>query len=155
MKGSYFFWESPNNRLTCKQGQKTHSLSYYMHLFLPYVLNDSQTINFSKPLLCAMLICCDWSHFNFITPVTPDKAAFVSAVLLVYSITRETSIVTALKAAPSGQEWICIFTKRSTSGRQYASVLCWCQHETAWDSFKNDSFQWFRVDSFFWDTTAL
>ncbi len=41
-----------NNRLTCMQGQKTHSLSYKMHLFLPYLLNDSQaipsTIAFSK-----------------------------------------------------------------------------------------------------------
>ncbi len=46
----------PNNRLTCMQGQKTLSFSYNMHLFLPYLLNDSQTIrstiNFSKPLLC-------------------------------------------------------------------------------------------------------
>ncbi len=83
----FWFWESPNNMLTCKQGQKTFSLSYNMHLFLPYLLNDSQTINltinlmihFSKPLLCATLICGDWSDFNFITPVTADKAAFVSS----------------------------------------------------------------------------
>ncbi len=49
----------PNNRLTCMQGQKTLSLSYNMHLFLPYLLNDSQTIhstiNFTKPLLCVCL----------------------------------------------------------------------------------------------------
>ncbi len=55
----------PNNRLTCMQGQKTLSLSYNMHLFLPYLLNDSQmirtTIHFSKPLLCVTLICGDWS----------------------------------------------------------------------------------------------
>ncbi len=54
-----------NNRLTCMQDQKTLSLSYNMHLFLPYLLNDSQTIrsmfNFSKPLLCMTLICGDWS----------------------------------------------------------------------------------------------
>ncbi len=25
----------------------------------------------------------------------------------------------------------------------------------AWDSFKNDLFQWFRVDSFFWETMTL
>ncbi len=63
-----------------------------MHLFLPYLLNDSQTISlmihFSKPLLCVMLICgdwSDWSHFHFIMPVTPDKAAFVSAVVLLSS----------------------------------------------------------------------
>ncbi len=70
------------------QGQKTLSLCYNLHLFLPYFLNDSQTIrstiHFSKPLLCVMLMCgdwSDWSHFNFISPVIPDKAAFVSAAL--------------------------------------------------------------------------
>ncbi len=79
----------PNNRLTCMHGQKALSFSYNMHLFLPYLLNDSQTIrstiNFSKPLLCVMLICgdwSDWSHFHCIMPVMSDKAAFVSAVLL-------------------------------------------------------------------------
>ncbi len=39
-----------------------------MHLFLPYLLNDSQTIrskiNFSKPLLCMTLICGDWSDWS-------------------------------------------------------------------------------------------
>uniref|UniRef100_A0A672RXF2 ATP-binding cassette sub-family B member 6 n=1 Tax=Sinocyclocheilus grahami TaxID=75366 RepID=A0A672RXF2_SINGR len=42
------------------------------------------TINFSKPLLCVTLIFgdwSDWSHFHFIMPVIPDKAAFVNAVL--------------------------------------------------------------------------
>ncbi len=69
------------------QGQKTLSLSYSMHFFfLPYLLNDFQTIlstiNFSKPLLCVTLICGDWSHFHLIWPVMPDKTVFVSAVLL-------------------------------------------------------------------------
>ncbi len=68
----------PNNRLTCMQGQKTLTFSYNMHLFLPYLLNDSQTIrstiNFSKPLLGVTLICGDWS-ISF-------KAVFVSSVLL-------------------------------------------------------------------------
>ncbi len=40
MKGSYFGFGIPNNRLTLMQGQKTLSLSYNMHLFLPYLLND-------------------------------------------------------------------------------------------------------------------
>ncbi len=54
------------------------------------------TINFSKLLLCVLLICgdwYDWSYFHFIMPVTADKAAFVSAVLFVYSITGETDII--------------------------------------------------------------
>ncbi len=44
MKGSYFGFGVPNNRLTCIQAQKTLSYSYNMHFFLPYLLNDSQTI---------------------------------------------------------------------------------------------------------------
>ncbi len=40
-----------------------------MHLFLPYLLNDSQTVHFSKPLLCVTLICCDWSHYHLVSPV--------------------------------------------------------------------------------------
>ncbi len=50
----------PNNRLTCMQGQKSLALSYNMHLFWPYLLNDSQTIrpmiHFSKPLLCVTTV---------------------------------------------------------------------------------------------------
>ncbi len=73
----------PNNRLTCMHGQKTLSLSYKNIIiiiiciyFLSYLLSDSQTIrsmiHFSKPLLCVMLICSDWSdwfYFHFILPV--------------------------------------------------------------------------------------
>uniref|UniRef100_A0A673FJV9 3-ketoacyl-CoA thiolase, mitochondrial-like n=1 Tax=Sinocyclocheilus rhinocerous TaxID=307959 RepID=A0A673FJV9_9TELE len=74
-----------NVMLTCMQGQKILSLSYNMHLFLPYLLKDSQTIHFSKPLLCVTLICgdlSDWSHFHCIMAVMPDKAAFVSSAAL-------------------------------------------------------------------------
>ncbi len=76
-----------------------------MHLFLPYLLNDSQT---------------NLSMFNLISPVMPDKAAFVSAVLLCVQRNQGHRYFTAPKAAPSGKEWICIFiqtnTKRPTSG---------------------------------------
>ncbi len=33
-------------------------------------------IHFSEPLLCVTLFGSDWSHFDFIMPVMPDKAAF-------------------------------------------------------------------------------
>ncbi len=45
MKGSYFGFGSPQQQVDMHAGQKTHSLSYNMHLFLPYLLNDSQTIH--------------------------------------------------------------------------------------------------------------
>ncbi len=112
----------PNNRLTCMQGQKTLSFSYNTHLFLPYLLIDSQTIrstiNFSKPLFSVTLICGDWS-ISF-------KAVFVSSVLLCVQCYRGNRYFNAPKAAPSGKEWICIFiqtkTKRPTSGGQYANI---------------------------------
>ncbi len=125
------------------QGQKRHSLSY-MHLFLPYLLKNSQmirsTIHFSKPFLCVTLIgsdWSDWSHFNFIMPVMPDKAVFVSG---------ETAVFTVPKAAPSGKERICIFIQTN------------CEKTNKWAGnmlmlkrlgihFKNDSYQGFRVDS--------
>ncbi len=119
----------------CSESDSSNIFAF-MHLFLPYLLNDSQTIrsmiNFSKPLLCVTLICGDWSDCSI-----SFKAAFVSAVLL--WVIGETAIFTAPKTAPSGKEWICIFiqtnVKRPTSGRQYANVSCWRQHETAWDWF--------------------
>ncbi len=84
------------------QGQKILSFSYNMHLFLPYLLNDSQkirsTIHFSKPLLCVTLICGDWSNWSILF-----KAEFSAA--LCTAVTGETAIVNASKAAPSGKKW--------------------------------------------------
>ncbi len=115
------------------QGQKTLSLSYNMHLFLPYLLNDSQTIrstlNFSNPLLCVVLIWGDWSHFNFIMPVMPDKATFVE---------RSAALCTALLGKPlflplQKQHLVAknefAFSFRTTRkvqqvGGQYANVSC-------------------------------
>ncbi len=109
MKGSYFGFGIPNNRLTWMQGQKTLSLSYYMHLFcLPYLLNDS----FFGPLLCVTLICGDWSQFHFISP---DKAAFVMW-------------------AKNSKMNLHLHSDQQVGG-QYANVSCWSQHERAWDSF--------------------
>ncbi len=84
------------------QGQKTLSLSYNMHLFLAYLLNDSQTIHseipFSKPLLCVMLICGDWSNwfnFNFIMPlICLFKQHLWVQCCFVYSVTGVTAIFT-------------------------------------------------------------
>ncbi len=143
MKGSYFgFGSPPNNRLTCIQAQKTLSYSYNMHFFLPYLLNDSQTIrstiHFSKPLLCLTLICGDRS-ISFSAP----------------------------KAAPSGKEWICMFIQTNVKikfsqvcarSKRAGNMLMFhvdISMKRLGIHFKNDSFQWFRVDSFFWETITL
>ncbi len=77
-----------------------------MHLFLPYLLSDSQTISstihFSKPLLCVTLICGDWSDWSI-----SFKAVFVivSSADLCTAVTGETAIFNAPKAAPCGNKW--------------------------------------------------
>ncbi len=135
MEGSYFVMAVPNNTLTCMQGKKKKTLSLsYMHLFLPYLLNDSQTIrstvNFSKPLLWVMLICGDWSHFHFILPVNPDKTVFVSAVLLSVQHYWGNNYFTAPKAAP---RWFlvvnfCPLRSYQTSSRLFLMSLWGCSY---------------------------
>ncbi len=38
---------------------------------------------------------------------------------------------------------------------QYANVSCWGPHYTAWDSFWEQLFQCFRVDSLFWENNFI
>ncbi len=78
----------------CKFKKLFYCLIIFIYFFT--MLNDSQTIHstifFSKSLLCVTLICGNWSdrsHFHLILPVMPDKAAFVSAVLLCVQRYRE------------------------------------------------------------------
>ncbi len=120
----------------------------------------SSTIHFSKALLCVTLICgdwSDWSHFHFFMPVLPDKVVFVSTVLLCVQRYWGNRYFYRSKAAPSGKELIYISFRptRKDQWLQYANVWCWRQHERLGIRFKNDSFQWFRVDSFFWETITL
>ncbi len=113
----FWFWESPPTGWhPCKVKKHFHCL------IICNLLNDSQTIrsmiHFSKLLLCVTLISGDWSnwsHFHFIMPVMPDKAAFVSPVLLCVQRYLGNSYFTALKAAPSGKEWTCIFIQTMTN----------------------------------------
>ncbi len=56
----FWFWD-PQQQVDMHASSETLSFSYNMHLFLSYLLNDSQTIHFSKPLLCVTLLCSDWS----------------------------------------------------------------------------------------------
>ncbi len=54
MKGSYFGFESPQQQVDMHARSKSLSFSYNMHLFVPYLLIDSQTIR-STPLRDANL----------------------------------------------------------------------------------------------------
>ncbi len=131
MKGSYFGFGIPNNRLTWMQGQKTLSLSYYMHLFcLPYLLNDS----FFGPLLCVTLICGDWSQFHFISP---DKAAFV-----MWAKNSKMNLQSSFRPTEQWADNMLMFhVEVNTKGLGIRLT--------------KDSLQWFRVDSFFWETITL
>ncbi len=117
-----------NNRLTCMRGQKTLSLSYNMHVFLPYLLNDSffqtpplrhvnlqwlvRLVSFSSHHACnAWLSICECS------------AALCTAL--------PRHLVSKKKFAVSFRPT----RKDQQVGGQYANVSCWRQHETAWDSF--------------------
>ncbi len=70
------------------QGQQTLSLSYNMHLFLPYLLNDSQTIHstihFSKPLFLPLqkrhLVAKNELAFSFrrIYPHSAEHSVFLT-----------------------------------------------------------------------------
>ncbi len=141
----FWFWESPTTGWHAYKVKKHFHCLIICIYFLPYLLNDSQTIrsmiNFSKLLLCMMLI---WSHFHFIMPVMPDKAVFVSAVLLCVQRYLRNSCFTAL---PSGKEWICIFIQ--TNAKRPLMFHVDVNMKRLGIRFKNDSFQWFRVDSFF------
>ncbi len=141
MKGSYFGLWSPQQQFDMHARSKnTFIVLYNMHYFLPYLLNDSQRFAqqlIFKQLLCLKLICSDWSdwsHFNFIMPVMPDKAVCECSAALCTALPWN-SYFTAPKAAPSGKEWISIFIqtnrKRPTSGRAICYVSCWRQHEKA------------------------
>ncbi len=80
-----------------------------------------------------------------------------------YSVTGETAIFNAPKTAPSGKEWISIFIQ--TKVKIKFSQVKWVGNMLMFHvdlnmkrlgiRFKNDSFQWFRVDSFFWETITL
>ncbi len=138
----------PNNRLTCIQGQKTLSFSYNKHLFLLYLLIDSQTIrstiNFSKPL-CVTLICGDWS-ISF-------KTAFV------YSVTGETAILKLQKRHLVAKNEFAFSFRPKRKDQQVAGNMLIFHVDVKMKRlgirFKNDWFQWFRVDSFFWETITL
>ncbi len=69
-------------------------------------------------------------------------------------------IFTAPKTASSGKEWIYVFiqTNAEKTNNWAGNMLMFhidVNMKRLGIRFKNDSFQWFRVDSFFWETITL
>ncbi len=74
----------------------------------------------------------------------------------------ETAVITASKAAPSAKEWISInifnsdqHEKTNKSAGNIQMFHFDINMKRLEIHFKNDSFQWFRVNSFFWETITL
>ncbi len=116
-----------------------------MHLFLPFLLNDSQMISvmipFSKPY-------ANLSKFHYIMHVMPDNAVFVSVLCcFVYSVTGETAVFTAPKAAPGGKERICILIQTNAKKIKCAGNMLMFHVDVNMKRlgirFKNYSFKWF------------
>ncbi len=100
------------------------------------IQNDSLNDSFCfKPLLRGPLICGDWSDWSI-----PFKAVFVG------------SLWTAL---PGKQLFL---TPQKQHLKWVGNVLMFhvdVNMQLLGIRFKNDSFQWFRADSFFWETITL
>ncbi len=97
------------------------------------------------------LICSDWfdwSHFNFIMPVMPDKAVFVSAVLLCGQRYRGNHYFTAPKVAPRGKEWISILVQTNAKIDWWWSFpsYCYCPWQTVCWKLLRPSFSWKVMD---------
>ncbi len=127
-KGSYFGFGCPQKH-ACNVIKYVHCLIICIYFF--HTCSTSQTIrstiHFSKPLLCVMLICgdwSDWSHFHCIMPVMSDKPAFVSTVLIYVLRYQGNGYFTAPKAASSGKDWICIFIQTNTKRTTSSLAIC-------------------------------
>ncbi len=153
-KGSYFGFGSPKQQVDMHARSKSTFIflkiiynNYYNNIlffYLTCLVTPKQIrsmIHFSKPILCVMLICgdwSDWSYFHFISPVMviahevwnfrlSYSSSFPIKMLVclikqclwthccfVYSVTGKTAILTP-KAAPSGTFFLyIIFSFRPT-----------------------------------------
>ncbi len=141
-ENSYFwFWESPTSGLhACKIKKHFHFLTIWFILTSlgQRIQNDSLNDSFCfKPLLRGPPICGDWSDWSI-----PFKAVFVGS----------TALCTAL---PGKQLFL---TPQKQHLKWVGNVLMFhvdVNMQLLGIRFINDSFQWFRADSFFWETITL
>ncbi len=125
----FCFWESPTKGWhACKIKKHFHCLIiciyfYFTFLTLPYTL-----LFFQTPPLCdanrRWLV--RFVSFHFIMSIMPDKAAFVSAVLLCVQRYRDKHYFYRSKRGTySGKEWICIFIQRRKDQRDQHLKSTW------------------------------
>ncbi len=88
----FWFWESPTTGWhACKLKKHFHCLIICNYFILQTICS---TIHFSKPLLCVMLICGDWSDWSISFPFHHACNAWYSRqCCFVYSRYRETAIL--------------------------------------------------------------
>ncbi len=128
---------------------KNTFISYaFIFTFLAQLL-PNESFNEKKcpnPSLCVTLICGDWSdgsHFHFIVPVTPDKAAH-PLLLCVQRLQR--------------MDLHFHSDQREKTNMWAGNMLMFpagVNMKRLKIRFNNDTFQWFRVKTFFWETITL
>ncbi len=130
----FWFWDPQQQVDMNARSKNTFIVLLYAFNFFYLICS---TIHFSKPLVCVTLICGDWSQFHFISP---DKTAFVMWAknskmnLHLHSDQRE-------KTNKWADNMLMFHVEVNMKGHGIR--------------FKKDSLQWFRVDSFFWETITL
>ncbi len=160
MKGSYLVLESSTGWHACKVKKHFHFLIYafIFTLFVQRLSNDSFKDSFfqTPPLHDANL--------RWLVPISRFhlKSCLWAQCCFVYSCYWGTAIVNAPKAAPSGKERICIFiqTNEKIKFSQFCTGNMLMFHvdinmKRLGIRFKNDSFQWFRVDSVLRDNNFI
>ncbi len=161
----FWFWESPTTGWhACKVKKHFHCLIICIYFDLNCSTTPkrfAQQLIFQTPPLrdANLRWLVDWSHFYFIVPVMPDKAAFVSAVLLCVQRYRGNLFLPLQKwHLVAKNEFAFSFRPTEKTNKWAGNILMFhvdVNMKRLGIHFKNDSFQWFRVDSFFWETINL
>ncbi len=164
----FWVWESPTTCWhACMQKKKKKKTVHFLLICIYFYIICS-TNNFSKPLLCMKLICSDWSILF--------KAEFVSVAVFVsvtaYSICVQryqgnSYLLTIQKlhlvanntfAFSLRPMWKSSFPRSALHNKWAGNMQLFhvdVNMKQFGIHFKNDSFKWFRVDSFFWDNSFI
>ncbi len=117
----FWFWESSTTGWHACKVKQTRSLYYNMHLFLPYLLNDSQTI-FQTPPLCDanlrwLVRLVDYISIKFLI-----NQCLWAVLLCEQRYRRNIYVYLSKSCTYSGKEWISIFIQ--TNAKITFSQVC-------------------------------